>query len=422
MFPGKAVLPTSARPARQTLTAPPDRPQPATELSQIGVATPAQTWSAQPDRPQSPGPRPATVERATGPVAPSFVPRQQGFLPNPETALPPDVATAKTSLFQPNPEQMPDERPISADKMPAQGALPQRPFQPDHGRTNALSPGIPTLPDFTELGLQSVVAGPDRQRPLPMGSIGTIDALLAAPVFPLAAIALHSRIAPQDRPRNVGQRAAAPEPTARTATPLTAEPGARHLQRRGPSVNAPQAFDPPRTNDPAAPGQSSVTVMPNPLPGQPDLPATTASDASRATQPVQSHALPHHLPATLVKAASRAGTDDRVDLLLDPVELGRVRFELTSSADRVQVNVSVERPETLDLLRRHVDTLRAEFRDAGFDAASLSFSQWGKGGDPQPDAAVFAPDPSSDLPDDGITPQTPQSARNTSRHGLDLRL
>ena len=203
---------------------------------------------------------------------------------------------------------------------------------------------------------------------------------------------------------------------------MMAAPSAPHQQRRGPSVNAAPASDPPRASDLAQLVQPAAPVLPNALPSQPDIAADAPSDVSRASSPVHAHALPHHLPATLVKAASRAGTDDRVELLLDPVELGRVRFELTSTADRVQVNVSVERPETLDLLRRHVDTLRAEFRDAGFDATTLSFSQWGKGGDPQPDAPVFAPDLSSDLADHDATAPTPQSARNTSRHGLDLRL
>ena len=168
-------------------------------------------------------------------------------------------------------------------------------------------------------------------------------------------------------------------------------------------------------------------AMPAPLPGRPEplqVPdaVAPASDRASPTGLHDIHGLPRHLPATLVQAASRADRDDRVELLLDPVELGRVRFELTSSADRVQVNVSVERPETLDLLRRNVDSLRAEFREAGFDAATLSFSQWGKGGDPAPDAPFTTPDLSSDAQADDSAEPTPQPARNTSRHGLDLRL
>ena len=196
----------------------------------------------------------------------------------------------------------------------------------------------------------------------------------------------------------------------------------------------------PRVSSPVGDGQKDAPLpldatapipappaMPAPLPGRPEplqVPdaVAPASDRASPTGLHDIHGLPRHLPASLVQAASRADRDDRVELLLDPVELGRVRFELTSSADRVQVNVSVERPETLDLLRRNVDSLRAEFREAGFDAATLCFSQWGKGGDPSPDAPFTAPDLSSDVQADDSAEPTPQPARNTSRHGLDLRL
>ena len=153
----------------------------------------------------------------------------------------------------------------------------------------------------------------------------------------------------------------------------------------------------------------------------PDL----AGPSSHPTPPAGLHdfqSLPRHLPASLARAAARADRDDRVELFLDPVELGRVRFELSSSADRVQVNVSVERPETLDLLRRNIDVLRAEFREAGFDAATLSFSQWGKGGDPTPDVPFATPHLSSDAPDEDPAPPAPSPQRNMSRNGLDLRL
>jgi Flagellar hook-length control protein FliK len=135
-------------------------------------------------------------------------------------------------------------------------------------------------------------------------------------------------------------------------------------------------------------------------------------------------ALPRQLPATLIEGARRSKTEDRVELWLDPVELGRVRFELSPVGDRLQVTVSVERPETLDLLRRNAELLRTEFREAGFDAANLSFGQWGGGGERQPglapphspDATFHAPNPTE------ITPAltTPTSAPISG--GLDLRL
>ena len=165
-------------------------------------------------------------------------------------------------------------------------------------------------------------------------------------------------------------------------------------------------------------------AMPNLVPGKPEFEQAVpaASDPIATAGPHRTHGLPGHLPATLAKAASAASADDRVELLLDPVELGKVRFELTYTAERVQVNVSVERPETLDLLRRNIDLLRAEFRDAGFDASTLSFSQWGRGANSAPQSPFAETALSNDLSAEEPASLTPQPARNASRQGLDLRL
>ena len=132
--------------------------------------------------------------------------------------------------------------------------------------------------------------------------------------------------------------------------------------------------------------------------------------------------MPRHLPALLAKAARRAEDEGRVELVLDPVELGKVRFEVSSTlTDRVQVHVVVERSETLDLLRRNVESLRAEFREAGFDAATLSFSQWGKGGGAEQGPPLPNLDLMAEQTEDTL-PQPQPTSKNTSRHGLDLRL
>jgi hypothetical protein len=122
---------------------------------------------------------------------------------------------------------------------------------------------------------------------------------------------------------------------------------------------------------------------------------------------------------TLTDVAKRIAKDDPIELLLDPVELGKVRFEMTTTGDRVQVNLSVERPETLDLLRRNMDSLRSELSAAGFDASTLSFGDWGhRRDDATPDTAppmTFGDDP-ADLPTATPTNRSPQD------QGLDLRL
>ena len=206
-----------------------------------------------------------------------------------------------------------------------------------------------------------------------------------------------------------------PFPVARLPDPTQTDP--RALQ-----VNPPREDTLPIATDPVVQNVVPPVAMPMRVPGTEAHTSDTQPAPAFDPSPQQTHDLPRHLPAALAKAASGVDKDDRVELLLDPVELGKVRFELSSSADRVQVNVSVERPETLDLLRRNIETLRAEFRDAGFDAATLSFSQWGKGGDPAPQPPFARPTLFTGTPPEDAAPLTPQPARNTSRHGLDLRL
>jgi flagellar hook-length control protein FliK len=101
-----------------------------------------------------------------------------------------------------------------------------------------------------------------------------------------------------------------------------------------------------------------------------------------------------------------------VTLTLAPEDLGTLRFDVQHVADSISVHLTVERPETLDLLRRHADHLAEAFRQAGFSGASFTFGG-GDGGQ-------------RDRPP---TPSTPQWAETTpptaERHVaglLDMRL
>ena len=197
-----------------------------------------------------------------------------------------------------------------------------------------------------------------------------------------------------------------------------AEPANGAPQPTPPSATPPQTT-PPQPEPPAP------TVAPTPRhfadERQPAPLSTLAQPAPGAAGPLHAHhGVPRNLPETLAKAAKGMTRNEPTELLLDPAELGKVRFELTTTGDRVQVNLSVERADTLDLLRRNMDILRAEFRDAGFDAATLTFGQWGK------DHEDAAPSDPSQIPeDDLVTPDhaaPPSHGHNPSDQGLHLRL
>ncbi|MDP5360631.1 MAG: flagellar hook-length control protein FliK, partial [Paracoccaceae bacterium] len=69
------------------------------------------------------------------------------------------------------------------------------------------------------------------------------------------------------------------------------------------------------------------------------------------------------------------------EIALNPEELGRVRLSLTAADGVITLAVLAERPETQDLLRRHMDVLAQEFRALGYGTISFSFGHDGQSGD-----------------------------------------
>lgn len=110
----------------------------------------------------------------------------------------------------------------------------------------------------------------------------------------------------------------------------------------------------------------------------PDPQVTQLSTPDRPSQtpPALAAPLPPTVPMALMVHAPQAALGP-VEVVLNPEELGKLRFEIHQQGDQVRVVLTVERPETLDLLRRHADQLVQEFRAAGYSGASLSFGNWG---------------------------------------------
>lgn len=61
----------------------------------------------------------------------------------------------------------------------------------------------------------------------------------------------------------------------------------------------------------------------------------------------------------------------QVEIMLDPVELGRVTVLLGEDGNPGRIAVFVERPETLELIRRHSDQLLRDLRENGMPDAQL---------------------------------------------------
>ena len=90
----------------------------------------------------------------------------------------------------------------------------------------------------------------------------------------------------------------------------------------------------------------------------------------------------------------RTSGERAVELRLHPEELGRVQMTLSQDATgTLTVALNVERPETLDLLRRNIDLLGADLRALGYESVDFSFQGGGSGGGAgaDPDGAAVAP-------------------------------
>lgn len=118
-----------------------------------------------------------------------------------------------------------------------------------------------------------------------------------------------------------------------------------------------------------------------------------------AALPLLAHTLPHASTGAMARApalpnigasfgqlalaivdAGRHGKDKVTEIRLSPDELGSVRLTLQTDAadpDRVAVMLSFDRPDTLDLFRRHAEQLTEALRLAGFPRAEIGFGQHG---------------------------------------------
>ena len=146
----------------------------------------------------------------------------------------------------------------------------------------------------------------------------------------------------------------------------------------------------------------------------------TATEAAQIPQTA-----PRALALQIATALGRA-SEGSIDLALHPRELGRLRLSLAPTEQGLVVTVTADRPETLDLMRRHAAELGQDLRAMGFRDVDLNFS--GTGPDHFRGQAAPAgrddtriPDGSPPVADPG--PSRPVAAVQAVRvSGLDIRL
>ncbi|GAB5434598.1 MAG: hypothetical protein EpisKO_39680 [Epibacterium sp.] len=81
---------------------------------------------------------------------------------------------------------------------------------------------------------------------------------------------------------------------------------------------------------------------------------------------------PRHVAQQLAEAVATGGKRN-VDVTLNPRELGHVNMRVMTTEMGVTITINAERPETEDLMRRHIQDLAREFKEMGFTDISFQF-------------------------------------------------
>ena len=121
-----------------------------------------------------------------------------------------------------------------------------------------------------------------------------------------------------------------------------------------------------------------------------------------------------HIAEQIVVSVANDDTGT-TEVALDPEELGRVRLHMTVKDQTVQIVIAAERPETSDLMRRHLGVLQQEFRSLGFQSIDLGFAD--EGGRNSPKEAPKPTHIAVEVPPEDLSP-----VQQITTTGVDIRL
>jgi len=166
-----------------------------------------------------------------------------------------------------------------------------------------------------------------------------------------------------------------PEHAARQQSPVSTTNFVSATKKARSSTSG-QAADATSTNpDTAATTVHTESVAPEPGPDR-VMTVTSPEQAPAATHGSAAHrtSVTHSVGHQLAHAAANAN-DRTVELTLSPEELGKVRMTLQAGDSSIVVSVQADRSETLDLMRRNIDSLARDFRELGYSDVSFSFGE-----------------------------------------------
>lgn len=387
----------AARPAPEQRTASPlTETTPLTPSTRPGSQAPAVTVTAPAELPpQTPAPMAASDLKAAPPLPDS------------------PSARAPTHMAQPSADQS-NLRPPLPDAAPHATATPQETVVSKEAKTektfnhstdikeNSQTPAAKPQATFAQNPRPAATPDSppsDAPKAIPLASTQATAAAMRAPIEPTTST--DDKQAP-----TVTKSAASPSSTGRSTSPQPeATPESHKAVSKtenlppSPLVSQQTATAPslPTHEDAARDAALTDTNVPDlGLPsGSHETVATRITTPHSASSPTS--ASPPADLAQQIRPALESRPGEPVELTLAPEELGRVRLKLDTDSDAIRLHVQAERPETLDMMRRHIDQLSRDFRDMGFTSVSFQF-----GGE----ANSGHPDGSAQTDDDGQSSQS----------------
>jgi len=359
-----------------------------------------------------------------------------------------DLADTEGSKFRVagNPKPMTDAATPDATRLPVE-TMNERATNPVPTTTIAnIAPSTdqsPRLGDITSAGLRDSRPQKEPDQPQTQGNREVLTSLRAK----VSAMRGQETAAADLSGATTATRASVRSPHPISANTEISDQGELRLgPTSGKKMGAPVPIDAPKTSNVHTPqnpdgpaGAMTSGTMADPIAGLaadrtvPDmnadlgkLPSSPIHETTPGSAPASSATTARYETARLMAAQLADSfpnqTGKQIEIALNPEELGRVRMILSTSETGVAVSITTERPETLDLMRRHADLLSAELRRMGYEGIGFEFNGNSAGGfdhnneDGSPGG--FA-EPSI-LESETTTPTKP--AQTAVSGGLDLRL
>lgn len=204
------------------------------------------------------------------------------------------------------------------------------------------------------------------------------------------------------------------EPPRIIAAPAAATPQGARAPVKPPAIALLQIAEQPQgeVNEKTTKVAEGEFLMPSAPADRPTHATPVQGTVSAGTSPETARQV-----ATQIATAVTSNQGKTTDIALNPEELGRVKLSITASDGAITLNVLAERPETQDLLRRHMDLLAQEFRQLGYTSISFSFGE--QTDDARSETSRPDTPPETEVQDPS---ETPTIVPEQTRSGLDLRI